>query len=1097
MTASQCVKSLGMIPAIAIATSVLAVASLPDDPGRAEKPPVPMIGDKAGRERADNGLEMKLVWCPPGTFTMGSPNEEKDRDSNEDPVEVTLTRGYWLGKFEVTRAQWKQVMGNEPWTGWIRAKLGDDVPATFIRWKDALEFGRKLTEQEREAGRLTETWQYTLPTEAQWEYAFRAETKGRYPFEDSESSREEHGWWPSMSAYMFPRGDEYARLTHPVGQKKANPWGLYDMYGNVKEWCRDDYKEKLPGGFDPEVHGWGGLRVNRFGRRSAGRNGDDPNTLHNDVGFRVVLGPATQTSGAERIAASEPENRPRGAPAAMIGAVAGDERDDNWLKLKLVWCPPGTFTMGSPKDARERDFDEGPAAVTLTRGFWLGKYEVTQAEWERVMDSLPWKPYRNAREGDNYPAVYVRWDAALAFCRKLTALERKAGRLPDDWEYTPPTEAYWEYACRAGTETAYGFGDAATRLGDFAWWGRAADGGSARNEPFAHPVGARQQNAWGLCDMHGNVAEWCRDVYQKKLPGGEDPEVVFPGASNRVVRGGAWITDSFRCRSAYRVWESSGRYSPIQGLRIALSPVSEVVAPPQPALDPDVAAKIGSEREDNGLTMKFVWCPPGRFTMGSPKAEQNDPVVQYNESQVQVALSEEYWLGKYEVTQGQWKQVMSGARLPWWGMGSLLEGDDVAAAFVGWDLAIAFCRKLTEMERKAGRLPKEWEYTLPTEAQWERACRAGSETAYSFGNDPSELGEYAWIRGNTYAAKEPFAHRVGQKKPNVWGLHDMHGNVAEWCRDGFVHIVPGGSDPEVAARDTTHVLRGGGWSDRPARLRSAFRQRHSLAGAAAGVGSEIGFRVALSRAAAAAAAPRAERLEFDVATEGGRKAEIRVAVHESGEREKSFQEFTFSVPGRIILDLKNLPDRDCGLTFSSKQFATRGSSIEVRKGRATCLEHDLTLFLNRYVILDYAVNLKGNRTLTGPEVEQGRCAVGYFGAVPVFNEDWHIRPKSEDGREFYGPMPWLDYHRKGAFFGFAEPPRGAVFENLTEAPAPHGNWTPDNYIADAYPAKKGVILFSRIAGWREWATKGRYGKLRIVDVVTEVPPGIRIIESPQ
>src|SRR5437762_9291015 len=96
--------------------------------------------------------------------------------------------------------------------------------------------------------------------------------------------------------------------------------------------------------------------------------------------------------------------------------------------------------------------------------------------------------------------------------------------------------------------------------------------------------------------------------------------------------------------------------------------------------------------------------------------------------------------------------------------------------------SVEFCRKFTQDERDAGRLPETWEYTLPTEAQWERACRAGSESRYCFGDDPAKLGDYAWIRGNASEAGERYAHRVGRKKPNNWGLHDMHGNVWEWCR---------------------------------------------------------------------------------------------------------------------------------------------------------------------------------------------------------------------------------------------------------------------------------------------------------------------------
>jgi formylglycine-generating enzyme required for sulfatase activity len=153
---------------------------------------------------------------------------------------------------------------------------------------------------------------------------------------------------------------------------------------------------------------------------------------------------------------------------------------------------------------------------------------------------------------------------------------------------------------------------------------------------------------------------------------------------------------------------------------------------------------------------------------------------------------------------------------------------------------------LTEQERLAGRLPSEWEYTLPTEAQWERACRARTETKFNFGDDESKLGDYAWFRDNAFKAGEPYAHRVGQKTANPWGLCDMHGNVWEWCRDIYTEKLPGGRDPEVKRAGKTgrsnQVIRGASWGDGAGYCRSAFRLRDSP-GDRNGI---LGFRVALS-----------------------------------------------------------------------------------------------------------------------------------------------------------------------------------------------------------------------------------------------------------
>ena len=150
--------------------------------------------------------------------------------------------------------------------------------------------------------------------------------------------------------------------------------------------------------------------------------------------------------------------------------------------------------------------------------------------------------------------------------------------------------------------------------------------------------------------------------------------------------------------------------------------------------------------------------------------------------------------------------------------------------------------KLTERERKANRLVDGWEYTLPTEAQWERACRARTETDFSFGNDASILDAHAWFHGNTWVELERYPHRVGQKEPNPWGFYDMHGNVWEWCRDWHSHKLPGGRDPEVTEKGASRVFRGGSWNHPAQNCRSA--KRNGIAPAYKFY--DLGFRVVLS-----------------------------------------------------------------------------------------------------------------------------------------------------------------------------------------------------------------------------------------------------------
>jgi sulfatase modifying factor 1 len=262
-----------------------------------------------------------------------------------------------------------------------------------------------------------------------------------------------------------------------------------------------------------------------------------------------------------------PNNSLPRAPDAMLGSNAGQQRDDNGLKLRLVWCPQGRFIMGSPKSEKERNADEDQVDVALTKGFWLGKYEVTQLEWKQLMSTEPWVGQKLTKEGDDSPATFIDWENAIEFCRKLTKEERKAGRLPDGSEYTLPTEAQWEFACRARTKTQFSFGEDESKLPVYAWF---IDNTVRIGEQYAHRVGQKGPNPWGLYDMHGNVWEWCRDLYAEKMPGGRDPEVA-QGGSFRVYRGGCFGNAFGDCRSADRDgFVSSTRLSHL-GFRVTLS----------------------------------------------------------------------------------------------------------------------------------------------------------------------------------------------------------------------------------------------------------------------------------------------------------------------------------------------------------------------------------------------------------------------------------------------------------------------------------------------------------------------------------------------
>lgn len=228
--------------------------------------------------------------------------------------------------------------------------------------------------------------------------------------------------------------------------------------------------------------------------------------------------------------------------------------------------------MGSPPEEPERRDDEGPVNVSITRGFWIGKYEVTQGEWSAIVVAFPREPDKG--RGSNRPVYWVSWLDANEFCRRLTDRARRSRTLPETWEVRLPTEAQWEYACRAGASAATAFGPHLNRTQ--ANIGTPYPGDNAgRSEGESMEVGSYPANAWGLHDMHGNVWEWCRDWYYRRLPGGADPDLsAEPGERNRdgtfsrVRRGGAWVEPGWANRSAMRLRFEPDRRSDHIGFRV-------------------------------------------------------------------------------------------------------------------------------------------------------------------------------------------------------------------------------------------------------------------------------------------------------------------------------------------------------------------------------------------------------------------------------------------------------------------------------------------------------------------------------------------------
>ena len=253
-----------------------------------------------------------------------------------------------------------------------------------------------------------------------------------------------------------------------------------------------------------------------------------------------------------RLAVQETWERVLGA---KTDGIAGAETLTNTLGMQLVLIPAGEFLMGSPDSDSEASSNEKPQhRVRITKPFYLGVYEVMQAQYQKVVGNNP-----SQFKGESLPVETVSWEDAVAFCKRLSevAEERAAGHT-----YRLPTEAEWEYACRAGSTSKYSFGDSEAELEKYAWYVKNSDS-------TMHPVGGKQANGWGLYDMDGNVCEWCQDWYGPYTAGAANDPSGSGAASRRVLRGGGWRDYGGDCGSAYRSGLGPGYRLQSDGFRVA------------------------------------------------------------------------------------------------------------------------------------------------------------------------------------------------------------------------------------------------------------------------------------------------------------------------------------------------------------------------------------------------------------------------------------------------------------------------------------------------------------------------------------------------
>ncbi|HRC71511.1 MAG TPA: formylglycine-generating enzyme family protein [Candidatus Competibacter sp.] len=578
--------------------------------------------------RQGQKITQKMRWIKPGTFLMGSPENELARWDTEGPQHsVTIRQGFWLFNTACTQALWEAVTGGDS------TQLEDaDSPVDRVTWNGCQTFMNRLNE------RLSGL-DLTLPSEAQWEYACRAGTAT--PFSFGTNITPEQVNYDGNYPYVSGNKGRYRQKAVPVASLPPNPWGLYEMHGNVWEWCQDHWHDNYQGA-PTDGSAWedydtaGADRVLRGGSwdRKA-RNVRSVSRLHIDPGYRfdgIGLRCARVQSGAEpsiqpdlgqlggatgaspallRLDTGESPARcllPQ-APTFLVNtdrerltfhrlvkpawaSAIGRDRFGLWCEIeidpgrgepvvqRLRWIPPGRFWMGSSEEETRRlakdDYErkwfkrEHPRhPVTLTEGCWLSDTPCTQALWEAVMGENP-----SRFISPNRPVESVSWHDVQDFLKRLN------GRIPG-LDLTLPSEAQWEYACRAGTETAIYTGaldilgeNNAPVLDPIAWYGgnsgvefelhNGVDSSNWPEKQYPHtragtqPVKLKRANPWGLHDMLGNVWEWCQDGMRDYDQDVSIPTGSLEAVADRVLRGGSWYSDARYVRAAYRNHALSG-----------------------------------------------------------------------------------------------------------------------------------------------------------------------------------------------------------------------------------------------------------------------------------------------------------------------------------------------------------------------------------------------------------------------------------------------------------------------------------------------------------------------------------------------------------
>ena len=493
-----------------------------------------------------NGVSFKMVYVGGGSFTMGATVEQgKDAYKEEMPTHRVKLSSYYIGQTEVTQELWQAVMGSNPsrFSGNLRR------PVENVSWDDCQMFVWKLNQL---TGKT-----FRLPTEAEWEFAARGGNKSQgYKYAGS-NTIDEVAWYTVNTYDKGKNSPDYG--SHPVGEKSPNELGLYDMSGNVWEWCHDQFGDYSSDSQTNPTGASSGHRVMRGGdwhlfskscRVSRRSNGSS--AVPGICGFRLAASDRFQSSSIDPV----------------LNSDGTEEFTVNGVSFKMVTVKGGTFSMGATNEQGNDAYAaERPAHRVSVSDFAIGQTEVTQALWLAVMGNNPsFFSIRNSRYGDNLqrPVECVTYYSCKEFISKLNELTGKKFRLP--------TEAEWEFAARGGNKSrGYKYAGSNT-IGDVAWYyGNMTSHDIDSKYYGTHSVATKAPNELGLYDMTGNVSEWCQDRFGRYGRGLEiDPTGSTDENAARINRGGSYDQEARDCRVSSRDWTGDASGGTGIGLRLAM-----------------------------------------------------------------------------------------------------------------------------------------------------------------------------------------------------------------------------------------------------------------------------------------------------------------------------------------------------------------------------------------------------------------------------------------------------------------------------------------------------------------------------------------------